>query len=166
MWIVAKTKNKQLNTFIKNISRKEQKCFKFYCPKIEYYRYFGSKKQRLEKSALENYIFCYHKKFNEKAFINSFRFTRGLDYFLKGAYQDQNEIIEFIKYCKLFENEQGYLNQNFFKNIITKRAKFISGPFTNMIFEILEKQKNKLKILVGDIVTTISDKANHLYRPV
>ena len=28
---------------------------------------------------------------------------------------------------------------------VTKKAKFVSGPFTNMIFEILEKQKNKLK---------------------
>ena len=54
----------------------------------------------------------------------------------------------------------------FFKTILTKKAKFISGPFTNMVFEILERQKNKLKILIGDIVTTISDKKNYLYRPV
>ena len=35
-----------------------------------------------------------------------------------------------------------------------------------MIFEILEKQKNKLKILIGNIVTTIPNKANYLYRPI
>ena len=35
-----------------------------------------------------------------------------------------------------------------------------------MIFEILEKQKNKLKIIVGNIVTTISDTGNCLYRPI
>ena len=50
--------------------------------------------------------------------------------------------------------------------MITKKAKFISGPFTNLIFEILEKQRNKLKILIGNIVTTIPNKKNYLYRPV
>ena len=34
------------------------------------------------------------------------------------------------------------------------------------MFEILEKQKNKLKILIGNVVTTISDKKNYLYRPI
>ena len=64
------------------------------------------------------------------------------------------------------ENEKGYLTQAFFKSIITKKAKFISGPFTNMFFEIIEKQKNKLKIIVGNVVTTKSDNTNYLYRPI
>jgi hypothetical protein len=50
--------------------------------------------------------------------------------------------------------------------MINKKAKFISGPFTNMVFEIVEKQKNRLKILVGNVVTTISNKNKYLYRPV
>ena len=50
--------------------------------------------------------------------------------------------------------------------MITKKAKFISGPFKNMMFEILTKQKNNLKIIVGNVVTTISDSSNYLYRPV
>jgi hypothetical protein len=50
--------------------------------------------------------------------------------------------------------------------MVMKKAKFISGPFTNMIFEIIERQKNRLKILVGNIVTTIPDKTNYLYRPI
>ena len=85
---------------------------------------------------------------------------------MEGHGQNQKNIIEFINYCKTFENEKGYLTQSFFKTIITKKAKFISGPFTNMIFEILEKQKNKLKILVGNVVTTIPNKTNYLYRPI
>ncbi len=89
-----------------------------------------------------------------------------MEYFLGGYNQNQNNIIKFIEYCKTFENERGYLTQSFFKAIITKRAKFVSGPFANIIFEILEKQKNKLKILVGNIVTTIPKKTNYLYRPI
>ena len=50
--------------------------------------------------------------------------------------------------------------------MIVKKAQFVSGPLSNMMFEILERQKNKLKILVGNIVTTISDKKNYLYRPI
>ena len=54
----------------------------------------------------------------------------------------------------------------FFKKAIKNRGQFISGPFTNMMFEIIEKQKNKLKILINNIVTTVSDKQNYLYRPI
>ena len=85
---------------------------------------------------------------------------------MKGNDCNQKEIIKFIDYCKTFENEKGHITQAFFKTIITKKAKFISGPFANMVFEILERQKNKLKILVGNVVTTISDKTNYLYRPI
>ena len=49
--------------------------------------------------------------------------------------------------------------------MVTKKAQFLSGPFTNMFFEILEKQKNKLKILIGNFVTTVPDNKNYLYRP-
>ena len=80
--------------------------------------------------------------------------------------QNQNQIIKFIEYCKSFEDEKGYLTQSFFTKMVIKKAKFISGPFTNMIFEIIERQKNKLKILVGNIVTTIPEKTNYLYRPI
>ena len=78
----------------------------------------------------------------------------------------KNEIIKFINNCKSFENKEGYLTSAFFKNILSKKAQFISGPFTSMMFEIIERQKNKLKILLGNIVTTISDKNNYLYRPI
>ena len=96
----------------------------------------------------------------------NFKFEKGLEYFLSGYNSNQTEIEKFIEFCKTFENKEGYLTQAFFKNMIAKKAIFTSGPFTNMMFEILEKQKNKLKILVGNIVTTISDKNSYLYRPI
>jgi len=166
MWVVAKVKTKNLNIFKKNLIEKLGKDTKFYHPKIEYHKYFGDKVKRFEKYILENYVFCYHEKFKKSSSVNEVKFLKGLEYFLEGYNQGQSSIINFIKYCKTFENEKGYLAQSFFKTIITKRAKFISGPFTNMIFEILEKQKNKLKILVGNIVTTIPNKTNYLYHPI
>ena len=111
-------------------------------------------------------MLCYHENFNNLTNINKLKFTKGLEYFLNGYHQNQKEIIQFVEYCKLSENNKGYLTQAFFKKIIERKAKFISGPFTNMMFEIIEKQKNKLKIIVGNIVTTISDNNNYLYRSI
>ena len=139
---------------------------KFYYPKIKYDRHEGNNIKKFEKLILEDYIFCYHKKFQRSNFINEIKFLKGLKYFLDGYNQNQSQILKFIEYCQSFENDKGYLMQSFFKMIITKKAKFISGPFTDMIFEIIEKQKNKLKILVGNVVTTVSDKNKYLYCPI
>ena len=166
MWVIAKIKIKNLNLFKKDIVGKVGSEVSFYNPKIEYHKYYGDKVKRYEKLILENYIFCYSDKFKDAATINNIKYTKGLDYFLEGYSLNQNNIVNFIKYCKSYENEKGYITQSFFKTIITKKAKFISGPFTNLIFEILEKQRNKLKILIGNIVTTIPNKKNYLYRPV
>jgi len=166
MWMVAKIKVKNLNTFKDNIAKKVGYDVKFYHPKFEYHKYFGNKVKKFEKFILENYIFCYHEKFKKSNYINEVKFLKGLEYFLEGYNQNQSQILKFIEYCQSFENDKGYLTQSFFKMIISKKAKFISGPFTDMIFEIIEKQKNKLKILVGNVVTTISDKNNYLYCPI
>ena len=165
MWIVAKIKSKELEVFKDNLIKKFGKETKFYYPKIEYQRYLKNKPRKFQKLILGNYIFCYHDGFCKPNTINEIRFLKGLEYLLSGHYQNQNEIVKFIKYCKYSENNKGYLTQSFFKTMIKKKAKFISGPFTNMMFEILEKQKSKLKIIVGNIVTTISDNKNYSYRP-
>ena len=166
MWIVAKVKNNEFRVFEKDLIGKLGSSIEFYYPKIEYNKCFKNKIQRLEKYALGNYVFCYNKNFNNSFFLNKFKFTKGLEYFLNGYYQNQNEIIKFIKYCKSLENKKGFLTQAFFKSLINKKGKFISGPFTNMMFEIIEKQKNKMKIIVDNVVMTISDNNNYLYRPV
>ena len=166
MWVVAKVKTKKLSIFKKNLIEKLGNDTQFYHPKVEYQRYFGDKLKKIEKFVLENYIFCYNEKFKKSSSINKFRFLKGLEYFLNGHQQDQKEIIKFIKFCQTFENKEGYLTQAFFKTINIKKAIFISGPFINIIFEILERQKNKLKILISGIVTTIPDRRNYLYAAV
>ena len=166
MWTVAKVKKNQINTFKKNSSDLLGEKIKFYTPKIEYTRYLKNKVKKFDKLILENYIFCYNEKFSDYKNINKLKFIKGLEYFIEGHYQNQKEIIRFIDYCKSFENKEGYITSAFFKSLVSKKAKFVSGPFANMMFEIIERQKNKLKILVGNIVTTISDKKNYLYRPI
>ena len=62
------------------------------------------------------------------------------------------------KLIELYKEE----STNVFGNIPTSKI----VRFVDMIFEILEKQKNKLKILIGNIVMTISDNKNYCYRSV
>jgi len=166
MWIVAKIKTKEINVFKENLIEKLGKEIIFYCPKVTYNKSIKNKIKKLDKYILDNYIFCYHKKFNKLNALNEIQFSKGLQYFLDGYIQNQKEIEKFIQCCKSNEDEKGYLMPSFFKNLVKNKAQFISGPFANMMFEIIEMQKNKLKILVGNIVTTVSDKAEYLYRPI
>jgi len=166
MWLVARIKIKDIKIFKLKLIEKYGDEISFYSPKILFSQNYSDKIKKCEKFVLENYIFCYHKKFKKTSSINEMQFTKGLQYFLNGYIQDQEEIEKFIFYCKSFENKDGYLMPNFFKKILVNKGQFLSGPFSNMMFEIIEKQKNKLKVLVGNIVTTISDNKNYLYRSV
>ncbi len=166
MWVVAKINCQEVSIFKKKLTEKFGKEIEFYNPKIVYYKNFKNKIKKFEKFILENYIFCYHKKFENSNAVNEIQFIKGLQYFLTGYVQDQDEIIKFIRNCKAYENKEGYITQAFFRSIVSNKAKFISGPFANMMFEIIEKQKNKLKISINNIVMTISNNQNYLYRSV
>ena len=166
MWVVAKIKIKDLNILKKDLIEKFGKDIKFFSPKIKYDISKGTKVITREKYLLENYIFCYHENFQKSQNLIQCNFIKGFQYFLRGYSQNQKGIINFINHCKFFENEEGYISTEFFKSMVVKKAKFVSGPFNNLIFEIIEKQKNKLKILIGDFVTTIPNKTSYLYRPV
>jgi len=89
-----------------------------------------------------------------------------LEYFLTGCRQNQKEIKDFVNRCKENENSEGFLTQDFFQILKSKEAKFFTGPFTNMIFKIIENQKNRLKILLGNVETTINKNSGYLFRSV
>tara|TARA_B110000438_G_C15512300_1_gene520446 strand:+ start:33 stop:533 length:501 start_codon:yes stop_codon:yes gene_type:complete len=166
MWVVAKVKYHEVNTFKRELKNKFDDQLIFYYPKIQLENIVNGKIKIRNKTLLENYIFCFHKNFKEKNNINQLQFIKGLIFFLDGHELNQNQIITFIKHCKNFENNLGFIRSSFFKSLLSKRAKFISGPFTNMFFDIIEKQKNKLKIVIKDIITTVPDNKNYLYQPV
>ena len=91
---------------------------------------------------------------------------KGLKYCLADSINNQSEIINFIDYCKKNQDFDGYLKQSFFEFSNIKKGVFVSGPLTNMIFSIIENQKSKLKILIGNVTTTISKNSNYLFRPI
>ena len=84
---------------------------------------------------------------------------------LQGFKQSQNEINEFIKKCRFAEDTEGYISEQFYDLRIGLNYKFFSGPFTNSIFKIIQLQKNKIKILMGEFKTTINKK-KYLFQPV
>ena len=86
-------------------------------------------------------------------------------YFLNGFFEAQTEINEFIKKCKVLENEQGYLSRNIFNLEFDKNYKFISGPFVQKIFKIISFQKKTIDIQMGNLKTRI-DKEKFLFNPI
>ena len=93
------------------------------------------------------------------------KFIHGLKYFLKNYNNYQKDIIEFINYCKNNENKEGFLNSKFFFENTSARGKFLNGPFSNMFFDIIEKEKQKLKIIVGNINVSLSKNSKYSYLP-
>ena len=111
-------------------------------------KYKNNKLIYKEFNLLGDYLFCFHKSFNNFSTINKLKFTKGLKYFLTGFVQSQEEIKKFIEKCKESENEEGYLSQNFFELYVNSKYQFSSGPFTEMIFKVVELQKNKINITI------------------
>ena len=137
----------------------------FYNPKYKYERYINNKLKTFEKNILNNYLICKHNKFKDPKIVNTLKNSRGLIYFLSGCEFNQKKLEEFIKFCRLNEDANGFLTQSFFKIIKKTKAKFISGPFTQMIFDIIEDRGGKLKILLNNANMTISKSSKNLFMP-
>ena len=166
MWVLAKYKINELETMKNCLKKSLDESIVFYNPKIKYQKYVKNNLHTYEKFILEGYIICKHTKFEDCKTLAKLKSTKGLQYFLNGHFKNQIEIHEFIKKCKTHEDADAYLKQDFFESAIHTKARFISGLFTNMIFSIISKQKNKLKIKIGNITTTIDNKSNYQYRTV
>ena len=165
MWTVIKFDRKEFEFLKKDFEKFFGKDIKIYVPKLFFHRY---KKNRIvikEFNLLGDYLFCFHDKFKNPQIINSLKFTRGLKYFLNGFTDSQEEINKFIKKCKDSEDRNGYLTQNFFDLCVNSSYEFTSGPFTEKIFRIIDLQKNKINILLGNIKININKK-KFLFSPV
>ena len=164
MWVIAKYKKKKLNFFINNLKKNLGEDFVIYSPFMEVKSFVKNQVIKKKINILEDYIFCYSKKFSKKNTFNQLRYLKGLKYFLEGFFDSQNEISEFIKKCKDSENINGAISSNFFELILNRKYKFNSGPFLNAVFKLVEIRKRKLKVLIGNKVTTINK--DILVRPV
>jgi len=155
MWIVAKYERKKIDFFIKNLEKKLDGDLLIYSPSIKIKTHYKNKLIEKKIYILGDYIFCYSSKFVHKNIFNQLKFLKGLKYFLDGFSDSQKNITEFIKKCKDSENKDGSISSNFFDLQLNKKYKFNSGPLLNLIFQLIEIQKKKLKILIGNKITTV-----------
>ena len=63
----------------------------------------------------------------------------------------------------MHEDENGFIKNSFFKNSINEKGKFLNGPLSNYIFSLIKKEKNKIKVLIGEVKISISDKGKFNY---
>lgn len=166
MWIVLKYKSNEINILKENLKKILGNNPIYFTPKIEYQKNLGNKFKTFSKTILEGYLICYDIKFKNPNIINRLKFCKGIKSLLDGFKNNQDEIINFVKKCKKFENSKGFLTQKFFENNNFSRGKFDSGPFTNLIFDIISKNSRNLEILIGKYKTSISNNSNYLYRPI
>ena len=155
MWVIAKYDKKRANFFLENLRKKLKEKVIIYNPRIKVEKFYKKKLISKEFNILGDYIFCFNPKFENQQFLNELQFTKGLKYFLKGFYKSQKEIKEFIKKCKKSENKNGFISADFFDIELNKKYKFNSGPLFNLIFQVVEIQKTKFKILMSDKIATI-----------
>lgn len=154
MWIVISTKNYEFLSIglFKKVSNA-----KVYFPKIKL-------QNNKIKNILGNYIFCHSEYFNwNKSLLTSLKTLKGLNHILFSDYSSQKEINEFISLCKLHEDSKGFIKNSFFKNKINDMGKMLNGPFTNYIFKILQKDKSRIKALIGNVKFSILDKSKFNY---
>ena len=155
MWVVAKCDRKKIKFFLEELKKKFNDEVVIYNPRVKIEKFHKKKIISKEFNILGDYIFCFNPKFENQKILSELKFTKGLKYFLGGIYKSQKEIKEFIKKCKKSENENGFISADFFDIELNKKYKFNSGPLLNLIFQVIEVQKTKFKIMMSDKIATI-----------
>ncbi len=162
MWLVIKYKTNEIETLKKSLTNIIGETPEFYHPKIKLKKIINGKMREHKKDVLDKYIFCRHKKFSDISITSLISNAKGSKYLLNGYKQNQNSINRFVDFCKQHQNDDGFLKQSFFNNLIKTKIQFLSGPFSQLIFDIIEDKKKEIKILGNKIKLTISKDQNNL----
>ena len=165
MWVVLKYKRNEFNFLQEGLVGTLGNLPIIFRPKFKFQKLVKNKIQFIENDILEDYLLCYHEKFAKNSILTHLKNLKGLKYILNNSKNSQKEIIDFINKCQSSENEKGFLLQNFYDLKLNYSYEFFSGPFTNKIFKIIELQKNKINILMGNLRTTVK-RENFLFRPI
>jgi len=166
MWIIVKYNLNQLNILKLSLKELLGNDPEYLIPKIKYDLVIKKQLKTFQKSLLEGYLICHDSKFKNNNLINRLKYTKGISYILDGFKNNQKEILSFVDRCKKFQDREGFIKQNFFSETNFSRAKFISGPFTNLVFDVLSRQADKIEILIGKYKTRMSKNSSFLYRPI
>ena len=87
---------------------------------------------------------------------------KGMQYILSGSKKDQKDIENFISICKQHEDDQGFIKQSFFDIKNKTKCYFLSGPFTKIIFDIIEETKKIIKVRFKNIDLIVPKNSSNL----
>ncbi len=165
MWTIIKYDKKNLDLLLQDLKKKMGNDFVIYRPKMQLKKFYNNKLIIKPIDLLGDYIFCFHRNFENRHFINNLKFCRGLKYFLDGFKEFQSDITKFIERCKKYENKDGFITRSLFEINLETNYKFLSGPFAEKIFKIIKFKENKINIMMGNFKTTVNRK-DFLYTPI
>lgn len=165
MWTIVKFDKKKLNILKNDLTKKIGQNWKIYLPKLVLKKFKDKKVISKEFNLLGDYLFCYHENFKNDEVLRTLNYLKGIKYVLSGFESCQKDILKFIDRCKNYEDENGFLNSEFYELKINNNYQFFSGPFTDTIFKIIELQKSKINIMIGNLKTTIKPK-EYLFKPI
>ena len=94
MWVVLKINKKKTSLFFQDLEKKIGRDFNVYSPKILIDCLFGNRVKKKTSLLLGDYIFCYHKKFEDKNFFSLINYCRGLKLMVPGCIHAQQEFIQ------------------------------------------------------------------------
>tara|TARA_B100001057_G_C22860863_1_gene954455 strand:+ start:2061 stop:2564 length:504 start_codon:yes stop_codon:yes gene_type:complete len=165
MWLIIKFDKSEINTLRYELMKKLGNDTVIFIPKVKIELFKkNNKTYSREINLLGNYLFCYHRNFINMSNINLLQYTKGVKYVLKEFLYSQNNIKEFISKCRAHENKDGYIKPSFFDLNLNKKFKFLSGPFINFIFYVIDENKSSFNIVLNKFKTTVS-KEKYLFRP-
>lgn len=165
MWTIIKYDKKNFSILVSELKKKIGEDLIVYNPKIQLKKFKNRRLVAKSVNLIGDYFFCYHTNFEKKTSIQKYKFCKGLKYFLDGYLEFQHEIISFINKCKSLEDHNGFVAKSFCDIDLFKNYKFLSGPFSEKIFKVIELKKNRINILMGNVKTTINKK-EFLFSPV
>ena len=156
MWIIIKFKQNQFHTLKQEFKKKLEIEPNFFFPKLKLQKIKKNKLISYVSPLLGDYIFCFHPKFSNENILRNVNYLKGVKFLLNGFRNYQKDIPNFIKRCRSSEDENGYIKQTFFNFVAIDKIKFLSGPFTNIIFKIMKRQKDCMKVSDGNVNISFS----------
>jgi len=156
MWIIIKFKQNQFYTLKQEFKKKLEIEPNFFFPKLKLQKIKKNKLISYVSPLLGDYIFCFHPKFSNENILRNVNYLKGVKFLLNGFRNYQKDIPNFIKRCKSSEDENGYIKQTFFNFVAIDKIKFLSGPFTNIIFKFMKRQKDSMKVSDGNVNISFS----------
>ena len=156
MWIIIKFKQNQFYTLKQEFKKKLEIEPNFFFPKLKLQKIKKNKLISYVSPLLGDYIFCFHPKFSNENILRNVNYLKGVKFLLNGFRNYQKDIPNFINRCRSSEDENGYIKQTFFNFVAAEKIKFLSGPFTNIIFKIMKRQKDSMKVSDGNVNISFS----------